>query len=384
MWQRWSRGKRFLLWMVSGVIASLLACSSPPTNLPIGLIAPLSGDLAPTSGTPTLQGAELAVNVLNEAGGVELDGRRYTFTLVPADDEDNPNQAVAVANRLINQEQVVVLVGMPLSRIAIPVSQVAENAQIPMISSKSTNPATTQDKDYVFRVTFTDTFQGEAIAEFAKNELNLTQAAILYDDASNYNKFLAETFQQAFTQRGGQIVALESYITNETNFEPQLTRIRDSGAELIFLPNYPVEVIEQARQIRQLGIDAILLGGDAWSGFAQYDEPALDGSYYSADWALDLDNPQMPDFLARYQATYDTLPTSAAALSYDTIGLIAAAMRQANDSTPQGIREGLSTMRDYPGVTGLISYQDSGDPQKGAVILRLEAGNAVFDRQVMP
>ncbi|WP_084669063.1 ABC transporter substrate-binding protein [Spirulina major] len=381
MWQLWQQGSWFAVGLM---VAVFVACSSPAiTEIRIGAIAPLTGDVATTSGQPTLDGITLAIQQVNAQGGIPIDGTLYPITLVTADDQDNPNQAVAAANRLINQENIIALVGVPLSRIATPVASVAEQAQVPMVSSKSTNLDTTAGKLYSFRATFTDTFQGQVLATFAAHELNLQRAAILYDVASNYNQDLAKIFTAAFTARGGKIVASESYVTGENNFQAQLKTIRAADPEVLFLPNYPAEVILQAQQARELGIEAVLIGGDAWSGLAEVSEPSLAGAYYTSDWVLDLGTPASQAFVAAYQAEYQRLPTSAAALGYDAVQLVIEAIRAADSLDPVKIRDRLAAIQ-YVGVTGTIKFSRTGDPIKGAAIIRIDGGDRVFDRLVTP
>ncbi|NEO26528.1 MAG: ABC transporter substrate-binding protein [Kamptonema sp. SIO4C4] len=376
---------RFLIVFCCTLLMILGACNrQPASEIPVGLIAPLTGEVAATSGTPTLEGVELAIAEMNETGGLEFQGQKHPVRLVVEDDQDNPNTAVAAANKLINQEGVVALVGLPLSRIAIPVSQVAEKAAIPMVSSKSTNPKTTQEKRYIFRATFTDTFQGETLAKFAREELNADTAAVLYDIASNYNKFLAEVFKTAFQEADGEIVAFESYVTDQNEVTPQLLAIQKVQPDVLFLPNYPVEVTQQAQQSREIGLDATFLGGDAWTGFTEIETPELEGAYYTADWAVDVDNQQSAAFVAAYQEKYQEMPSSAAALGYDAVGLIFNAIATQQSATPEAIRDGLAKIQNYQGVTGTISFEENGDPVKSAVILRIENGKGVFDRIIEP
>ncbi|MEM8640755.1 MAG: ABC transporter substrate-binding protein [Cyanobacteria bacterium P01_G01_bin.54] len=377
--------QRWLLLSLIVCFATIWACS-PGANqeIVIGAIVPLTGEVSLTSGRPTLKGIELAAQEVNDAGGLIIKGKPYPVILKVADNEDDPNTAAAVATQLINQDDVVALVGIPLSRNAIPVAKVAEEAAIPMISSKSTNPETTAQKQYVFRSTFTDTFQAEVIAKLVKEELQLQRAAVLYDVASEYNKYLAESFQTAFEALGGEIVAFETYVTGDRLFTAQLETIQAAQPDVLFLPNYPVEVLDQAQQVQELGLDVTLIGADAWTGFGNFSDPSLTGSLYTSDWSEDLDNDQTPIFIAAYRQQYDEAPTSAAALSYDATQLLFQAIRDQENFEPAMIREGLAQIRDYPGVTGSISYGNGGDPRKDAAVLRVEDGQGVFFRLVRP
>ncbi|PIV28732.1 MAG: branched-chain amino acid ABC transporter substrate-binding protein, partial [Anaerolineae bacterium CG03_land_8_20_14_0_80_58_20] len=144
------------------VFSALAGCAPQDqkiNEIRIGVIAPITGSI-PNVGKSTVEAAQMAAQEINDAGGLEVAGKRYTITLVIEDNQDKAETAVAVAEKLINQEYVVALIGPQASRNAIPVSNVAENARIPMISPWSTNPDTTANRQYVFRVAFIDPFQG--------------------------------------------------------------------------------------------------------------------------------------------------------------------------------------------------------------------------------
>jgi branched-chain amino acid transport system substrate-binding protein len=336
------------------------------------------------NGISTRQAAELAIKDINAQGGLLVDGVRRPIKLIYGDDQDNPEIAVNVAKRMINQDKVVALVGLPFSRLAIPVANVAEQAHIPMISSTSTNPETTAGKKYVFRVTFTDPFQGTVMAQFARNDLKVERAAVLYDQASDYNRGIAEVFKQAFTADGGTIVAFEPYVTGETDFRASLARIKANDAQVLFLPNYYTEVPVQAAQARELGLDIPLLGSDGWDINALAALPDLDGSFISQSWHPDTANPPAQAFIKAYQAAYNgALPYDIEANTYDAFGILFQAIQNQKSSDPEAIRQGLANLS-YTGVTGAINYRDSGDPVKSAVIVQFKDGTNIFYQSVNP
>ncbi|MEM9542834.1 MAG: ABC transporter substrate-binding protein [Cyanobacteria bacterium P01_E01_bin.42] len=380
--------KSFLLVCLSCLLVIVLAnCGQTAiesSEIRIGLIAPFNGDAADTTGNPTERGAKLAIQPINENGGLEIDGTSYTISLIVKDDRDNPDEAVAVANELINQEKVIAIVGPPRSRSAIPVAAVAERAQIPTISTKSTNPQTTANKEYVFRAIYTDELQGIAIARFSKQNLEIEKAAVLYDVATDYSRYLAEIFQQEFEDLGGSIVAFEAYTTDVQDFQAPLERIRESEAELIFLPNYAEEISQQARQIQELGLDVALIGADSWGSLLEENYQDLDGAFFAEVWTADLPNQENQKFLERYYQTYTEPPNSHTALTYDAVNLILDLIQQQGKVDSESIREGLADLQDYRGATGSISYQGSGDPVKSLAILQIKNNRLEFYKQIDP
>ena len=160
------------------------------------------------------------------------------MVLLIEDNEDKAEISASKALKLANQSEAVALVGPQASRNAIPASRVAERVQIPMISPWSTNPQTTLNKKWVFRAGFIDPFQGRVLARFVRDQLEAKTAAVIFDVASVYNRDLANVFKSSFEGLGGEIVAFETYTADAPDITQQLSRVKDSGAEVLFLPNY--------------------------------------------------------------------------------------------------------------------------------------------------
>ena len=180
------------------------------------------------------------------------------------DDQGEPGKAATVVTKLINQDQVRALIGEVASSNSLAAAPNAQEGKVPMISPSSTNPKVTQVGDYIFRVCFIDPFQGEVMAKFAANSLKAKKAAILFDSNSDYSKGLVQFFKAAFTKLGGEIVTEKAYAQRDRDFTGQLTAIRDLKPDVIYVPGYYQEVGVIAKQTKQLGIKAPLLGGDGW------------------------------------------------------------------------------------------------------------------------
>jgi branched-chain amino acid transport system substrate-binding protein len=351
--------------------------------LKVGVIAPITGSI-PVVGQSTVNAAKLAVQEVNDAGGLEIGGQKVQVELFVEDNQDKKEMAIGAAQKLINQSGVVAIIGPQASRNAIPASTVAEEAHIPMISPWSTNPETTAGKKYVFRVAFIDPFQGRVMARFAIEELESAKAAVLYDVASEYNKGIAEIFKQVYEDAGGQVVAFESYTTGETDFKAQLTAIKDSGAQVLFLPNYYNEVPMQVKQARDLGVQATIIGADAWGQIEAADLAEMEGLFFSTHYAPDIASPAAQRFIAAYQAAYGAAPDDVAALTYDAFGMLFAAIKSQGKADPEAIRNGLASISHYEGVTGTMEYKGTGDPVKSAVILQIKEGQFRFYRLAEP
>lgn len=366
-----------LTFLLLGGVVGCGRQETTPAEIKIGIITALSGENE-AIGQATVEAAELAVKAVNEAGGLQVGNQKVKVVLVIEDHKDQAAAAVAAARKLINQDNVMALTGIHISRNAIPVADIAESSRIPMISGQSTNPQTTAGKQYVFRVAFLDTFQGQVLAGFTRNELNKTKAAVLYDEASAYNKELAEIYKQSFEVSGGQVVAFESYITGQKDFSTQLAVIKESDAEILFLPNYHNEVPLQVQQAREMGLTIPVLGSDSWGILQREDLPVMEGGYFTTHFATDIEGEIAQKFVADYREAYGKDPTDMAASTYDAMGILFKAITSQGKTDPESIRQGIATIGRYQGVTGEIQYQDSGDPVKSAVILQIKDGVIKF------
>jgi branched-chain amino acid transport system substrate-binding protein len=369
----------------------LSACEGPSqarsdAELRIGVLPILSGVRAPNSGAPMLEGARLAAQEVNAAGGLWLDGRRYRVVLVSEDTRDTEEGAVSVARELINRAQVVALVGPQVSTQAIAVAALAENARIPMVTPGATHPLITRGKRYVFRVSPPDDVQGAEMARFAYTGLAARRAAVLYDVANPYSQGLAETFREAFAGLGGQVVAFETYTTDAArDFAPQIERILAGAPDLLVLPTYPAEAVLQMRQARAAGFRGAFLGSDGWEASPPLQaEPAAQGAYFTHTWHADGLGPATVAFRQRYRRAYGREPVATAAATYDAVGLLLQAARAQGSADAEAIRQGLEGIRSYPGVAGTLSFGAGGDPIKAMVILRIQGGREVLHRRLDP
>lgn len=365
------------------VVTSLLLVScgggGGSDTIKVGGIGELTGDI-PAVGASFKNAAELAVAEINDAGGLEVGGKKYQVELLIEDNAGKAEQSASAAQKLITQDNVVAIIGPNASRYAIPASEIAEANQTVLISPWSTNPKTTLDantgapKKYVFRAAFIDPFQGRVVAKFAQDELACTKAAVLYDVASDYNKGIAEFFKQTFEENGGQVVAFETYTTGDKDFNAQLTKIKDTNPECIFLPNYYSEVPLQIQQGKALGITVPFLGSDSWGSSELFSlcGADCDGYYFSTHYAADAATPIATKFIDAYTAKYGNTPDDVAALTYDSFGLLWKALQDAGKVDRQAVRDSLAKIPSYDGVTGNMQFQEgSGDPIKSAVIIKI-------------
>ncbi len=185
-----------------------------------------------------------------------------------ADDKNDPTEGANAALKLMTQDKVLAIVGPLTSKVAIPVSEIANSNKVPMISGTATNPKVTindgKRKPYIFRACYTDPFQGTVGANFAVKELKAKTAAVLYDVGNDYSKGLAEYFRSTFTKGGGNIVAYESYQKDDVDFSALITKIGMKKPDVIYIPDYYNKVALISKQIREKGLKGVMVGGDGW------------------------------------------------------------------------------------------------------------------------
>lgn len=371
-----------------GLVLSLLALAAiscgakiDPNQIRIGEFGSLTGAQA-TFGISTDNGIKLAVDEINAGGGI----KGKTLKVIPYDDEGKPEEAAVVVTKLITEDKAQFILGEVASSLSLAAAPIAQENKVPMISPSSTNPKVTQVGDYIFRVCFIDPFQGQVMADFALNNLKAKTAAVLRDQKSDYSMGLADFFVKRFKEKGGTILSDESYVAGDIDFKSQLTSIREQKPDVIFVPGYYTEVGLIAKQARELGITVPLLGGDGWDSSKLYEigGAALDGCYFSTHYSPESKDPKVQDFVKKYQAKYGQVPDALATLGYDSVGVLAAALKSAKSLSGADVRDALAATKNYPGVTGNISLDANRDAVKPAVVLKISDNKASYVTTVNP
>jgi len=287
---------------------------------------------------------------------------------------------------LTQADKVVVLIGECASSRTLEAAPIAQAAGVPLISPASTNPKVTQVGDAIFRVCIIDPFQGDVIATFARRRLGVKRAALLLESGAPYSLGLGEFFAKRFTALGGEIVATQKYNTPDTDFRAQLTAIRAAQPDAIFVPGYYVAAGLVARQAKELGLKATLLGGDGFEApqLLEIGGVALEGAYYSTHFATENTAQASQDFVAAYKQRHGTAPNGLAALTYDAVKLAADAIARARSTEPRAVRDALAATKDFPGVTGRTTINAQRDADKDAAIIGVKHGKLVFVEAIRP
>jgi branched-chain amino acid transport system substrate-binding protein len=382
--------------LVTLVILALLAsaCAAvPPAQqggapIKIGAIYNLTGGMASLD-VPSANGAKLAAKEINDAGGIL--GRKLDLVMY-----DGKTDAATIGNaatQLVESDKVKVMLGFSDTDMTLAAAPIAAKAGLPFVTSGATSPKLPDHvPTYLYLACFGDNVQAAAAAEYSYNDLKAKTAYLLVDKGMEYTLLLGKYFKERFTELGGQIVLEDTYQTGDKDFSAQITKLKGLGAmpDIVFISSGPDDVGVLVKQFRDAGVDKPIVGGDG------YDTPLLveiagkgaENVYFTTHSLMDaqLGTDAVKKFMAAYQAEYKTPPENAfAALGYDTVKLIADAIKRAGSDDPKAILEALGKTTNLPSVTGSITFQPgSRIPQKGVTIILVKDGKFTLAKEVVP
>ncbi len=373
--------KRILAALMAVVMASAFAgCSGGTENsggaasgdtIRIGGLAPLTGD-ASSYGVAVNNGTLLAVEEINANGGI--DGKQIDY--IYYDEQGDATEAVNAYNRLVQDDQVVAIIGDVTTTPTLAVAQASQQDNIPIISASATAAEVTLTGPNVFRACFTDPFQGQLMASYAWEKLGAQTAAVLYDMADDYSSGIAEAFIAKAEELGLQVVAEESYQGGAADFRSQLTNIKGQNPDVLFLPVYYEDLRLISAQAKEVGVEAQLCGADGWDSVLtdNFDSSVLEGGVFCSQYSTESTDERVQNFISTYKETYDMDPNMFAVLAYDATYMMAQAISDAGSTDSQAIIDAMAAL-EYDGLTGTMTFDADRNPQKSAVIVAIE-GNA--------
>jgi branched-chain amino acid transport system substrate-binding protein len=373
--------KTTLVLLVSIILLAAVGANAKET-VKIGLIVPLTGDVK-TFGESSKNGFMIALEDYGKTG-------KYTISPVVADDRNDATEGTNAALKLITQDKVLALIGPLTSKVAIPVGDLATKYKVPMVAGAATSPKVTvydgKRKPFVFRACFIDPFQGNVATAFAVRDLKVMSAAILYDVGNDYSKGLAEVFKTMFEKNKGTVVAYESYQKDDVDFSAIVTKVAVKKPQIVFLPDYYNKVALIARQLRERGVKATLVGTDGWDSpdLLKIAGNAIVGGYFTNHYSPERKDRIADRFIARYRQKHGAAPDSFAALTYDATMILLQTLDRAAQAKGESIARSLSGLKNFKGVTGTISFDKNGDAVKSAVVLRVEKEGPRYVTTVNP
>lgn len=378
------KAKKFMSMLLVGgiMLSSLVGCGNTGSSsqgsessganadvIKIGGIAPLTGDVA-VYGVAADNGVKLAIEEINANGG--LLGKQIQYVVY--DDKGDPTEAVNAYKKLTSNDKVDAIVGAVTSKPTLTVTSLAAKDGIPIITPTATALEVTSAGPNIFRACFIDPYQGEVMAKFAVEELGASKAAIIYNTADDYSVGVAEAFKEAVEGYGTQVVSFEGYNGDDKDFKAVLTNVKSQGPDVLFIPDYYNRVGLIAQQAKEVGITATLLGADGWDGVIGVNPDAVEGAYFCNHYSTDDAAEEVQNFLKVYKEKYNEDPVSFAALGYDAMKILAAAIEKAGSTDKDAVVKALAET-DITSVTGKITFDENRNPVKEVSIIKIENGN---------
>ncbi len=356
------------------LVGTLSSCSSEKV-IKIGFNTQLTG---PDSyiGQAAKIALEERVEEINNAGGVG----GYKLKLITYDSRSEIPDAVTVAKRLLEQDKVFAMIGPEWTGAAVPIAQIADDSQIPVIATTASNVSVTVDDDgnvhpFMFRTCFIDPYQGYALADYAYVDMGLRKVASLTDISAAYSVGIQRYFKDHFEELGGEVVAEEGYQANDQEFRAQLSKIDQTEAEAILVPTATYRDIALiAKQGAALNMDVIYLGVDGWVAeeLLEMAGPELEGSVLTS--GVSSEQPQFAEYNKAFEEKHGLKPNVYAYYALDALEMIIyganESLKANNEITPQGIRDAIENMKDVQLFTSKVTIEpDTHNPHNKPVLI---------------
>jgi len=360
-----------------GVILIIAGCANNEAGgeedtIKLGSMFELTGSAA-AYGTSMNNAVHMAVDEINEAGGIN----GQTVEVVEYDTKTDETEAASITTRLGTRDNVSAIIGPATTgsmQAAIPS---ANTAEVPIMSPTATDDGVLTAEDgsvhpYAWRTSFTNSFQGSALAQFANNELGATSAVVLSDNSSDYAIGLTETFEEVFE---GDIVAKENFSEGQTDFNAVLTNIEELDFDVLYVPGYYEEAGPIINQARDMGIDQPILGPDGMGNEILRDLAGAENMndiYYTSHFVVSSDDPEVQEFVTNYSDEFDMEADMFTGLAYDSVYVLKEAIESAGSAEPAAVNDALVNISDFPGITGTFSFDEMHDPVKTVNIIEIQ------------
>ena len=350
--------------------------SEKDSVIKIGGMGPLTGSAA-MYGITIENGAKLAFEEINKNGGVL--GKKLEY--ISLDEKEDPVEAVNAYNRLID-EGVSAIIGSVTSKPTLAIAELAAQDGIPMITPTGTQVNITDAGPNIFRVCFTDPYQGGTLATFAKEKLNAKTAAVMINNSSDYSNGIAEEFIKQANKLGIKIVAKEGYSDGDKDFKAQLTKIKIEDPDVLMVPEYYEQSALIATQAREVGLKSTFIGPDGWDGVVNVLDSSsysiVDNTYFTNHYSAEDKSEKIQDFLKKYREKYNEEPTAFSGLAYDAVYILKDAIEKAGTTEKEKLVAAIKES-DMDGVTGHLTFDEKNNPIKAVTIIKIINGKYVFD-----
>lgn len=355
------------------VVLTITQMSKGPKEIVIGAILPLTGDIA-AYGENAKNGITLAVEEINEGGGIDSKKFRVIFE----DSQGLPGPGVSAMQKLVTQDKVQVVVGDVTSGVTMAIAPIANQKQVVVLSPGASSPKISEAGDYIFRNWQSDALEAKVMAEYAHKE-EINKIAIMYIN-NEFGKALEEASRKIFPSEGVRILISESFEQNEKDFRTQLVKIKQHGPDAIYLLSYPQETPLVLQQTTELGMKTKFLGVAAFEddSLIKIAGELAEGVLYTHAIPPSDEDPTVANFKKKYREKYGRGPGLISDTGYDAMRMIALAIRLGNGFTGSKIRDGLYKIKDFPGASGVMTFDENGDVFKPIGLKTVKNGEFVW------
>ena len=341
-------------------------------DISIGVVLPLTGRLADSSGRPVQQGFELALDEINKA---QPDAPKFKF--IVKNDQGTVEGAIEAFNTLI-QEGVSIILGPVTSTQTEMAFPIAQENQVVAISPISAARGLSALGDYVFRVALTTDVLTPSGIEATQPKLGYQKAATIYDETDLFSTDGDAAVQEVLAAKGIEVVATETFQGGDTDFSQQLTKIKALNPDVIFVSSLPPEKPGILKQAHQLGITAPFIVRTLTAADVQAAGAAAEGAMTFVGWGSVVDTPGNPAFIENYNAKFGMEPHNFSARAYATLHILAEAIANAQSTDAAAIRDALANIKDIDTIFGAFSFNADGDAVYDAKVLIVKDGELVI------
>lgn len=370
-----SKSKLTALVLSSAMLFSGCAIKGEET-IYIGALAPMTG-VSSAYGSACASGIRLAVNEINENGGIL--GKQLVVDI--QDEKGGIEESINAYNKLVGNGADIII-GDVMSKPCLAITELAIEDGTLVITPAATAEGITENGGNIFRVCFTDDIQGKIMARYTADDLDAEKVAVMYNISDDYSEGIFSSFCAELEKLGIIPDSIFGYGNDDKDFRVQLSKIIAKSPDVIFVPDYYPNAALIVSQARELGYSGKILGADGWDGIlsavSEKNMDILDDCRYSAHYSPDDENPVVAHFVKRYEKEYGKTPTSLAALGYDTVYIIKAAIEKANSTDKNKVAEAMHEIEAIC-VTGNISFDENGNPIKEVSVISLSDGEPSLD-----
>jgi branched-chain amino acid transport system substrate-binding protein len=354
-------------------VSAAFATANAAETIKVGLLAPLTG-FAAADGASVKNSVDLAVEKINKAGG--LLGKKVE--LIAYDDRADAKEAVALAQKLIQQDKVIGLVAGSYSMPTRAIAPIFQDEALPLVAAYAIHPDVTKAGDFNFRNGFLGAVEGRAAAYTAIELLKAKKLALLTSD-NDFGRTLAEGFNEylaKFAKGKAEVVMALTYPMQEKDFKPYLSKIKEVNPDVIFSSGYYFQTGPVLKQARELGMQTQIIGEEGADSpkTLEIAGDAAEGFIIVTNLNRDDKRPFVQEFLKEYETRFKIQPDMVGASAYDAFMILVDGIKRSGSTSGKAVRDAIAATKDYDGLTGVIKGFNKGEVVKEVQVQQVKGG----------